>query len=322
MTYYDSDGSILEVVPVPAGASVVANGPKSLPYKEMVEETAEDFYRLYRFIGWSTREGDTTPLEWTDATIERSNRDRRFYPVFAKDSVYNNVLPEEFCQLNEEGRLSIKTGYSIRGKITLPAMVNGQRVTGVGDAFNNKDNGFARNTNLTAIFWQEGATPQYIDRNAFEGATSLQWFEFPSTIQAIYSSAFYSCGHLHNRDLSHLTTLDNIGVSAFNNAFAANDNPIYPDYGLGELLLLPASLTALNNVAFGYNNNPTVYQLGGSGAPSQLQTFGRNVLDNQNGYSHLLRIYTNDLDKPLWSEVMNRLETQQTISARYEFITT
>jgi hypothetical protein len=62
MTYYDGDGSVLEVVPVPAGSSIVSNGPKSLPYKEM-EDTEGTFDQVYKFIGWSTRENDTTPLD-------------------------------------------------------------------------------------------------------------------------------------------------------------------------------------------------------------------------------------------------------------------
>lgn len=50
MTYYDGDGSILETVLVPAGASIVQNPPKKMVYKE-IENTPENLFNIYKHIG-------------------------------------------------------------------------------------------------------------------------------------------------------------------------------------------------------------------------------------------------------------------------------
>lgn len=158
MKYYNGNGNLLQTVYVPAGGSIVNNLPTTMPYKEM-ENTPANLKYVYKHIGWAFSEGAEVPLEWTDAVIGRAQRDRNFYPVFVLDSVYNNVLGAEYLTATIEGNeayLKVKPGYHLIGKITLPKTFDGKHVNGIAEASQAesdlKQNGFAFNTDLTAIF--------------------------------------------------------------------------------------------------------------------------------------------------------------------------
>jgi hypothetical protein len=326
MTYYDGDGSVLEVVPVPAGASVVANGPKSLPYKEM-EDTLENFYQVYKFIGWSTRENDTTPLEWSDATIERSNRDRRFYPVFRSDSVYNNVLSEDFLVGNDvyvngvNGvNIGLKPGYSVKGKITLPKEFNEKPVLGIkeyGFAVGFDSNSATTYTGadkITMVFWEEGAAPVSIKAYAFatfSSNSSLKYFEFLPSLDTIEAYSFYrinysynsvpSTAGLINRDLAAaMPRLRIISGNAFNRAFAIVDNQ--------TTLTIPGSVTSIGQNALRYNGDEgygiATIELGSDGVVSRLDTIGNSALLSGGSNPYALIIHTDNQEAAIWQEVI------------------
>jgi len=62
MTYYDGDGEVLDVVAVPAGASIVNNPPRTIPYKDLPITTKESLTQVYKFIGWGVSPDATTTL--------------------------------------------------------------------------------------------------------------------------------------------------------------------------------------------------------------------------------------------------------------------
>ena len=97
--------------------------------------TEENFYFVEKFKGWAVTENGNIE-DWTEANIGRASKDRTFYPVFEKVSVYDNVITDMswFNFRAANGQLTMaKSGLS--GKITLPAQFEGQdilRFSGVG----------------------------------------------------------------------------------------------------------------------------------------------------------------------------------------------
>lgn len=292
MTYYDGDGSVLSTVYVPAGEFIVNYPCTKMPYKD---DSNLSLDKVYKFVGWGTMADSTSVLDWTETGVGRASNNRRFYPVFEEDSVYNNVLPEYFLKqiamYNGGPLIGLADGYSVRGKITLPAKFNGQQITGIGM------NGFANNTNLRMVFWQKGATPTNIQDNAFY-YSGLRYFEFLDTIELIGGSAFFEVGRngkggLTNRQLDVMTKLKTIGPNAFNHAFGPTDSGV---------VYLPASVYGVGQNAFRYNGQPihgiTGFVFGAVGQPSQLGTqggtLGFNAFTSAGSAEYNITVYTDE----------------------------
>ena len=315
MMYYDGDGSILETVLVPAGSSIVSNPPKTMAYKAM-EDTPENLYKVYKHIGWAFTENARDPVEWTDANIGRSQRDRRFYPVFEIGDVHDNPVEETFFDteptLFESGEsgvfIKLKEGYNVRGKVTLPKRIGGVKVRGISYALFANDNvtitipnGFAGNTNITHIFWEDGAIPEVYNNSCLRLCSNLVYVEFPDTLTLIDDRAFMTCRSIkiEEKGLSNCTRLIAINANAFNRAFAASEY---------TTLLLPASLQQIGNNTFSYNNNVIfTFQFGDehhASALSALPGSGNPFnLDGSKTYSFI--IYTNDVNAEVWSRMRN-----------------
>lgn len=313
MTYYDGNGEILEVIKVPAEGSIVQNSPKKMPYKE-IENTADKLTLVNKHAGWTTNDRATTPMTWTDAVVGVALNDMNFYPVFKEVSVYENILSEEFLDstswtdtYTDRGTgvlLKIKEGYSVRGKITLPAMFKGQKVLGICGSdvaeSNNQithgttENGFAGNTQLKMVFWERGATPVFIDSRAF-ALSGLIYFEFLPSIALMSSYSFYhlrsaannAAGGLMNRDLSNLTSLMSFTTNIFNRAFG----PTFFE----NTLKLPGGdkLDAFYDTSFAYNEEENIVKniiIGALDKSSQVNSiytyaFYTNSNSPENGYN-------------------------------------
>lgn len=133
MTYYNGDGNVLDTTYVPAGEFIVNYPMKKMPYKS---DTGLALEKVYKFIGWGTMADATATLDWTEAGVGRASNNRRFYPVFEEESVYNNVIGAEYLKdmgaWNNGVLIGLADGYSVQGKITLPATFNGKSVMGIG----------------------------------------------------------------------------------------------------------------------------------------------------------------------------------------------
>ena len=162
--YISSTGEIDTVTMLlPYGSNIQL--PKTIAYKD---DSNLAYDKIYRLVGWSTT-ADGTAIK--NLTTRKVTSNLVFYPIFEEDSVYNNVLPAEYLKTsdqpyesdlpgvyskNENGVLiGIKDGYTVYGKITLPARVNGKKVRGImsgGATAESDGNGIAWNNLITAIF--------------------------------------------------------------------------------------------------------------------------------------------------------------------------
>ena len=307
MTYYNGNGEILETVLVPAGAPIVDNLPKKMATKE-IDDSLENLYNVYKHIGWAFTEGAETPVEWTQSNLGNSQRDRRFYPVFALDSVYNNVINSNFlvelATYNGGALIGLAGGYEVTGKITLPKTFNGKPVTGIGIA------GFANTPDLKMVFWEEGAAPAMLSMNAFH-TSGLKYFEFVDTITRISQGAFQEVGRnggggLINRRLDVMSSLTHVDMNAFNHAFGASSE-------MGSVVYLPGSLQNVGQNGFRYNGQSahgiSGFVIGSETSKSQLNSIGNSafVADSVDGYA--LTVYLDsgeDRTKQVWVDLANQ----------------
>lgn len=281
----------------------------------------------YALKGWATVPS-TTPRQ-ADTIVDITNKvvtsNLSYYAVFEVKSVYANVLPQRFLKwtlvrksgsdATQMARISVADGYTIEGKITLPARVTENGVSYMvreiadGPAKNPATNpeytstGFAYNNAITAIFWEDGAEPIEYRQNCLRSCKKLKWVDIPSTITTIGDQAFLECKSLLIRDLSD-TNIQSIGNSGFNGAFGV-DSPY------GSTLYLPARLQAIYSLGVAYNDDIiTAIQFGKPGQPtlgiphepSQLA-----ILDDQERYkifanqSYAVTAYVNNPTASIWA---------------------
>lgn len=282
VTYISATGEVEAVTMlIPYGEKVRL--PKKVAYKDDSELELEQIYVLK---GWSITENGTIIKNLTNRTVTSN---MVFYPIFEIDNVHNNVLPAEFISprivtsgTNTYAVIKLADGYTVRGKVTLPGsvVINGStyRVDGVdnGNGLSNTSlNGFDYNPNITAIFWENGATPTQITAHSFRNCTSLKYFEFVDTITKIGDFAFAYNKSLQMCDFSHCHWQE-LGASAFYLAFALPT--------ADTILFLPGSITIMGGLCFAYNgpsisNYPqgigfTAIQIGDVGDPSLLSSEG------------------------------------------------
>ena len=270
MTYMDGDDTVLIVVPVPSGDSIVANTPNSLPTLA-IEDTAENLYKIKKFVGWSLLKGGTV-AEWIDSNIGRSSRDRIFYPVFEDANVHDAATDEKYFQITNDGTLSPKEGAVLKGKITIPTRVNNIVVKSI-TGFNNQP--------VTHVFFMEDSACEAvrgtdINNGCFANNFTLKHFETPSNLKYIYNYAFYCCAALETTDWTN-NKLMSIGEYAFAGGssigtFNAPNGPI--------TLLFPGSVTTLGTRAFSNLNRSlplTGMVFGSEEDLSILSVIGSNV---------------------------------------------
>lgn len=191
MTYLNGDGSVVATAYVPANSPIVNYTPQSMYPTREIEMTEENFYFVEKFKGWAVTENGNVE-DWTEANIGRASKDRTFYPVFEKVSVYDNVITDMswFNFRAANGQLTMaKAGLS--GKITLPAQFEGQdilRFSGVG----------ILQEGVTHIFWERGSKVNTFISSAFSNSAypNLRYVEIPNYNFTVLDSAFSGCKKL------------------------------------------------------------------------------------------------------------------------------
>ena len=280
---------------VPYGGHVPT--PKILPYKEDSSLARDEVYILK---GWSaTPDGDLA-----NTTNKKVISNLSYYPIFEVGDVHNNVLSEDFFDVTTSNYtvtvpgyyntgdpgvlIQLKSGYSVRGKITLPKAINGVKVRSVASGRNGA-NGFAGtdgnpNTKITAVFWEEGAMPEVYSQYAFAYCSNLIYAEFPASLYNIETQAFYRCS-LHNRNLASAINLKQISSSAFNTAFGVTSEKEFT---------IPGSVELIQALAFAYNNTRyeettaiNSWQIGGDGDPTQLSSLPANINNGTNPFAYV-----------------------------------
>lgn len=305
ITFYNWDETVIDIKLVPYGDRIEV--PSTIPYKN---DSQLSLTQRYAFKGYST---DLSSSDLVDFNEIRSIRDYKFYAHFSQESVYTSPIGNEYLsflsgsyQDPETGEptrgyiISIKSGYSVSGKVTLPTYYNNEPVIGIGSgrslSTDNGGNGFDWNENLTHIFWYvEDKKPnkvKYISENCFRGCFNLIYVEIPPTLREIQGFSFASCAKLINDTFK--ASIYSIGNQAFTSALALTDHNLY----------LGGTITYLGMRCFAFNESVGTIQIGEKGSPSKLATISTDVF-RQNASSPIkvsrVTIYTNNPSNPIWS---------------------
>lgn len=305
--FYNGDGSLLNTTYVPAGQYIYDNWPTILPTKDL-ENIPENFYYVEKFTGWAAAENGTK-LELSRNSLGRSSRDRNFYPLFEKDSVYNNILSEDFLYCDNNGTMRFKEANSLKGKVTLPKSWKGITVK----AFTGFFNGVtlvAQNPEITHIFWEEGTSVTEYGYQAFlntagEGyfRTNLIYAEIPNNNFIIGQGAFSYCGNLFT-SLPYATNAEN--ESFINNEFFGKIG-IINTFGFADIsgiwhkggaflrnykLYLPGNskLTEIGRLAFARSDIREIELGSADDAFMPPENLGENIFNGLNADTHI-RIY-------------------------------
>nr|DAT09956.1 MAG TPA: hypothetical protein [Caudoviricetes sp.] len=188
MSFYNDNDTLIDEIEITYNEKLYP--PTIIPHKD---ESALLLESTYKHIGYSTSKGGRK----VDLGSMRSIKDYKFYAVYEIANVYDAPFDEKFFDFTfgtyheQSGYyISIKSGYSLSGKVTLPTRYNNQPVIGILGAASPADssfvNGFRNNNDITHIFWyKDPAGMNIIDFaiRCFEGMGSLQYIEIPGTIE-------------------------------------------------------------------------------------------------------------------------------------------
>lgn len=185
MSFYNDDDSLIDEIEVTYNEKLYP--PTIIPHKD---ESALPLESTYKHVGYSTNKGGRK----VDLESMRSIKDYKFYAVYEIANVYDAPFDEKFFDFTsgtyreQNGYyISIKSEYSLSGKITLPTRYNNQPIIGIyGDTNSSLVNGFRNNNNITHIFWyKDPAGTNVIDfmPRCLEGMGQLQYIEVPGTIE-------------------------------------------------------------------------------------------------------------------------------------------
>lgn len=305
MTWMDGDGTtVLTTTAVPYGQTI--EEPLAYPYKD---DSALDREKTYKFIGWSLMQnGNPIKLKSYQAT-----RDYTFYSSFTESSVYESIANARYFNIYQ-GELSPRNEIELKGKITLPAKINNEKVTVIKD--------FANQEKITGIFFEKSndLRVERFEQEAFRDCHNLRYLEYPKSLTRIENSAVSSCYSLQDYDLTNASELQYIGE----NAFAFSGDTYNPAQTKVELTIkIPASVKKIVKGAFKNNgfeiekrkfygtkytnqqhaseavtllafNNVTI---GAPSNPSQLTSIGENVFNGGNAISNPkahVRVYAQD----------------------------
>ena len=243
--------------------------PIEIPYKD---SSALKLKEAYDFQGYGLIKTATTPIS-LKATV---TNDQNFYAIFKLVEDISTVVHPDWFSYETIGNINLPDGTyipsgiqiipkrTLKGKITIPASYNNQKIVSIGD-FNNC-------LGLTHVFMEKGSKVQHIDANTFQNLMELKYFDFSlNTIQYIGESAFLNCP-LINTNIGN--AVQRVERYAFNGAFCPEVTH----------LTLPASLRQIDEYAFCYLSIAygASLQIGSDSAYSYLD-FSRSYASDASG---------------------------------------
>lgn len=317
ITYSLDDGTVVQTMKVPSTQYIPLPSVMATTDDSKLAET-----HTYRLIGYSRikngTEADvvaTKPDDSSKLNI-RSTQDMTLYAVFTEDSVYNNILSNNFLSFSPskfdadngevDSRYQVGFGYvvspasgvSLAGKITLPIWYEGNGADlapGPVIGLANFDVGTC--ANVTRIFFEKESIVQTdtgtvtktnkvrtFGSRCFAEDAKLISVEIPSGLRQIAAYAFSSCSSLLTSDFSGAPIVS-IGIRTFEMCWQVKNIEVK----------LGGDLQTLSNNAFSfYNANITTLTIGSPDKPSQLTSIGVPAVRlNSADQLSAVRIYTN-----------------------------
>lgn len=247
-----SDGVIFDSIRVPHGQTT--SGPSISPYRNDDDLSVDETYQL---LGYNRNANATTPMDLSSFAIIG---DTIFYAIWNSTpvSVYENIHPEWFeiidnnAEYNNQHGLRIKLKTAVRGKLTIPDIMNNQPVLFFNSNCTN-DSAPADSllTNVTHIFLGHSANSttniKSINGYTFKNCFNLKYFDFGDGLASIGSRAFFGINNLSEVAIIS-GTVGSIGSFAFTDAIN-NTNSLVKD------LILDGNITNLGSNAFSNLNN-------------------------------------------------------------------
>ena len=245
----------------------------------------------YKFNGYSSN-----PLDTTEVTLpppEIITKDITIYATFVEDSVYNNVLSNDYLTCVAYGQDTVVMSFNttaLQGKVTLPAVWTNPETN---EQFTpNQFTSGSFNENITHIFWETGTQVTVLQTGAFSPPNNsiipkLVYVEPPCDETILGDRCFMNCKNIFNNssiteDLvtGFFSQIKDIGGQAFSGTHASwPNNP--EDYGgfRNKTLYLPASIIHIGSRAFNQCFIKAI-QLGNVGHPFSYDSL---YYGNQNG---------------------------------------
>lgn len=243
LNFYDSDDATSPFAIVSKaeyGHALSEYLPNSIPYKDSSSLSLKE---AYDFQGYGLIKGASTPVaETTTITNNQS-----YYAIFKLVEDISTVVHLDWFNFTYKagasldkmpdgtvmsGGLQVTPKRQLKGKITIPAEYNSQKVISI--------SGFNQCSDLTHVFIEKKSELWHIANSTFDNLTKLKYFDFSqNTICHIGVRAFMYCP-LINTSIG--TSVKRVATNAFRVAFCDDVN----------LLELPASLQQVDEGAFSY----------------------------------------------------------------------
>ena len=232
--------------------------PKVIPFKD---DSNLDLHRTYHFLGYTDKENGKTPLTKVEWENQYANEFKEYWAIFEETSVYDATLDNDYLTFtsvaNGQGySVAIKDGVKLSGKITLPSTYNNLPILSiVGGTENTVNNGLAKNSKITAIFWspQNMTQLERIENYACYQMSGLKYFEFPDSVTYIGNYCFTYANLSLNSKLPE--NLGNYSITFGANGGTGASMFSRTSWGssVGNVLYINSTLTRFNNAyAFAY----------------------------------------------------------------------
>lgn len=265
-SFYNYDGSLLGTTETPYSRINPVNIVNILPSKPA---DGLDLTSVWGFAGWALK---TAPSRILDMNAVHPIMDYEFIAVYETKSVYNNVIDSaylSFIDYTDGYYVGAANDVQLSGKITLPSTYNGKDITGI------SLNGFARQTNITHIFFANGSNNKVsvISENAFNECTNLIYYEMGNGAEKVYlnNNCFRYTQILPNLSLDEQQSFFSKVVRIQQNVFSVNFNT--GNFSL-QTLKLSDTIETLDSGAFTNHKNLKQVYIGSAGAASKLSSIG------------------------------------------------
>lgn len=221
----------------------IINTPADVPYKD---DTALDSDKTYAFLGWGFNQNSTEVINVNTFKVTKDylvSSNNGLYAIFNSNpiSVFDNIHPEWFEIVNENESyeltngdgtkytgLQIKLAKKVKGKLTIPAQINGVNVVKISSNNTGINTADPLLEEITHVFFQkiDGITPvKMINNQTFRAVTSLKYFEFAAGLLEIGMYAFQAVDNLSEVQIID-GTVTRLGNGCFIHAFknGSSDN--------------------------------------------------------------------------------------------------
>lgn len=195
LTFYNTDGSVIETGVYPYGTLVGTVVPVLTPRRD--DSDLDDFY-TYKFNGYTIGDNVNTVMSTEQLVLVELRDNMELTAHYEPSHVYLNPLDEGYFSCNDQGKIALQDNSTLSGKVVVPITVNGIVVTGLAtgcfqDGFRERDT-----ENITHVFFEpkeviaddNGKVISYkendnivsLDGNCFYGMNKCKMIELPYSI--------------------------------------------------------------------------------------------------------------------------------------------